>query len=82
MTLFSIGEATDRGMKATFDKYGVIITKKEKIVTTGIRINKNLYRMNILSLKHEALHASRFPEKKAMARAPRTSKQFHHPENV
>lgn len=65
MTLFSIGEATDRGMKATFDKYGVIITKKEKIVTTGIRINKNLFRMNILSLKHEAIHASRFPEKKS-----------------
>lgn len=42
MTLFSIWEATDRGMKATFYNAGVIITKGKKIVATGVRINKYL----------------------------------------
>ena len=47
MALFSIGEATDRGMKATFDNTGVTITKGEKTVATGVRINKHLYRMKM-----------------------------------
>lgn len=71
MTLFSIGEATDRGMKATFDNASVIITKGEKTVATGVRINKHLYRMNIQSLQDEALHASGFP-------ATRSSLQLWH----
>jgi hypothetical protein len=71
MTLFSIGEATDRGMKAIFDKAGVIITKGEKFVATGDRINKNPYRINILSLQDEALHVSGFP-------ATRSSLQLWH----
>ena len=38
---------TDWGMKATFDNTGVTITKGEKTVTTGVRINKHLYRMKM-----------------------------------
>ena len=71
MALFSIGEATDRGMKATFDNTGVTITKGEKTVATGVRINKHLYRINIQSLQDEALHASGLP-------ATRSSLQLWH----
>ena len=88
MALFSIKEATDRGMKATFDNTGVTITKGEKTVATGVRINKHLYCVKILplqdffelftqvvSLQHVLLVTT-------VARALRTRKQLHHPENV
>ena len=46
-TLFSIGAATERGVKAIFDSDGVTCVKNEKVVATGTRVGKKLYVMNI-----------------------------------
>lgn len=40
--LFSIGATTERGATATFDKNGMELRKKGKVVATGSRIQKKL----------------------------------------
>jgi transposase InsO family protein len=46
-SLFSIGAATERGVKAIFDCDGVSCMKNGKVVATGTRVGKKLYLMNI-----------------------------------
>lgn len=51
--LFSIGAATERSVKAVFDREGLSLIKNGKTVATGSRLGKGLYLLDIETVNEE-----------------------------
>ena len=58
VNLFSIGATTERDIVASFDNYGVKLSNNGKIVGTGSKIQKRLYKMHFLNYQPPAVSAA------------------------
>lgn len=58
VNLFSIGAATERDIVASFDNNGVTLSNNGKIVGTGSKIQKRLYKMHFLNYQPPAEYAA------------------------
>jgi hypothetical protein len=56
--LFSIGETTEHDTVASFDNGDVILCNNEKIVGTGSKIRKRLFKMHFLNYKPPTVSAA------------------------
>jgi hypothetical protein len=58
VNLFSIGATTEHNIVASFDNSGVKLSKNGKIVGTGFKIQKKLYKMHFLNNQLPAIYAA------------------------